>query len=303
MRIRLKRGKQKELINLAKQNLTWQELSRKLNLSEGYLRNELRKEERLLSKDKYNLLCNILKINFDRYILAKLDENWGQSKGGTKSTKNTKKIHIPKKDENLSEIIGIILGDGHVSEFKRGKKIRCYSIRIAGNSEVDKDYIINYIPSLFKKVFDEKGSLHFSKKAKVGYFTIYGKNYIDLMKKLGIKSGNKKKNNQGIPKWINENKKYLSKCIRGLIDTDGSVHYISKTNLNLRISYTSHIPNLLKDAREGLIKLKFSPSKIINNRQFYLSKQKEINRYLKEIGFGNSKNLNRLNLFKKRMPL
>ena len=303
MRIRLKKGKQKELINLLKETRSWRELSKKLSISEGYLRNELRNEERILSEKLYKKMCKISQKNFDLFITDKLDDNWGRSKGGFKSHKKTKKIIIPKKDDNLAEIIGIILGDGHVSEFKKGKKIRCYMIRIAGNAETDKDYLTNYIPKLFEEVFNEKGSLHFSKKSKAGYFTIYGKNYIKFIKSMGIGVGNKKKNNQGIPKWIKNNKRYLSKCLKGLIDTDGSIHYISKNNLNLRINYTSYIPQLLKDVREGLIKIGFTPSKIICEKQIFLSKKKEINKYVSEIEFGNQKNLNRFKLLgKKKLP-
>ncbi|MAG78879.1 hypothetical protein CMI40_00705 [Candidatus Pacearchaeota archaeon] len=303
MRIKLKKGKQKALINLAKINFTWKELSKRLNISEGYLRNELRNEERTLDNDKYKIICQINNVNFDKYIINQFEDNWGRSKGGIKSSKNIKIITIPKKDEKLAEVIGIILGDGHVSEFKIGKRIRCYMIRVAGNSETDKDYLTRYIPFIFYDIFNEKGSLHFSKTSKVGYFTIYGKKFVDYIKSIGIKSGNKKRNNQGIPLWIKNNKKYISKCIKGLIDTDGSIHYISKNNKNIRISYTSYIPQLLNDVRKGLINLGFNPSKIITEKQIFLSSKKDIEKYIGEIGFGNSKNLNRFNILKKRMPL
>ena len=52
MRLKFKEGKQKELILLAKGGMTWFNLSKMLGVSEGYLRNELRKEERLLSDKK-----------------------------------------------------------------------------------------------------------------------------------------------------------------------------------------------------------------------------------------------------------
>ena len=43
-------------------------------------------------------------------------KNGGQVKGGKLSTGTTKKIIIPKKDEKLAELIGIILGDGNIQQ-------------------------------------------------------------------------------------------------------------------------------------------------------------------------------------------
>ncbi len=303
MRIRLKEGKQKEILTLAKGKGAWKELSKKLDVSEGYLKNDVRIGYRLLSEESYDKICKILGKNFDDFIVEKLSENWGRAKGGTFAKKRTKEIKKPKKDENLAEVIGIILGDGHVSEFIRGKKIRNYFIKIAGNADTDLDYIQNYIPSLFEKVFSEKGKVFISKKRYVGYFTLYGKNYVSFMKSVGINSGNKKVNNQGIPDWIKTNRKLLKRCLRGLIDTDGSVHTISRKNLNIRIDYTSYIPQLINDVRNSFIMLGFSPSKVINERHFFLSKQDEIKKYVKEIGFANQKNLNRLKNFQKNAPV
>lgn len=303
MRIRLKKGKQREIINSLKKDFTWKELSKKFNLSQDYIRNELRNEKVTLSQEFYNILCNELQNNFDEFIIEKLDDNWGRSKGGINSPKNTKLIEEPRDTEELAELMGIILGDGHVEELKKSKKIRCYSIIIAGNANKDMEYLSEFIPSLFKKVFNEGGTLHILKNTGEGYFKIYGKNLVDFIKRKGISPGNKKRNNQGIPPWIKENEQYLRRCIRGLIDTDGSVHYISKKNLSPRIDYTSHIPNLLEDVRNGLVQLGFNPSKIIKNRHFFLSSRADINRYTREIGFSNQKNLNRLILIRNKMPL
>ena len=45
---------------------------------------------------------------------------------------NTKQISIPKKDEKLAEFIGMVLGDGNLNAYKKGKKVRTYMVRIAG---------------------------------------------------------------------------------------------------------------------------------------------------------------------------
>ena len=303
MKVRLKEGKQKELILLAKEDLSWKKLSQKLKVNEGYLFRDLKYEKRLLSDELYENLCKLAKVNFDDYILEKLGDNWGKIKGGLKSTSNAKKFLQPEISKDLSEIFGIILGDGHLSEIKNGSKIRVYCIRISGNYKTDKEYMFNYVPNLFKKVFNKTGSILKTKDNNGCYFTIYGKKIVEFMKINGFKPGNKIKNKQRMPNWIKEDRSFLKYCIRGLIDTDGSIHLISKNNKNLRIDFTSYIPELLEDVRSGLIKLGFNPSKIISNKHIFLSRKEEIEKYVKEVGFGNSKNLNRYYCFKTSAPV
>src|SRR5690606_1397673 len=68
MRIKLKEGKQKELISLAKNNLTWKELGKKTGLSPLYLANELFNEKRLLDEKVYEILCTLAKKDYTSEI-------------------------------------------------------------------------------------------------------------------------------------------------------------------------------------------------------------------------------------------
>jgi hypothetical protein len=299
MRIVLKKGKQKKLIEFAKRDFAWKELGEKLGICSGYLRNELRHEKRYLSRNIYDKLCKLANVNLDEFIIKRLRDNWGRVKGGNSSLGNTKNFKEPLESEKLAELFGVIIGDGHVNKLEIGKKIRCYSIVIAGDSRNDKDYMSNYLPSLFFKLFGERGSLAYSSDKNVMYTKVFGKRIIEFIENKGILSGNKKNNMQSIPKWIMRNDKYLRACLRGLIDTDGCIYYISKKNRNLRISFTSYIPKLLNDVRESFIKLGFHPSKIIVNKNICLSRKEEIKKFLNEIGFSNDKHLKRLqNLIK-----
>ena len=81
-RIRLKKGKQKELIEKAKNKnkLTWQELSDFLNFSELYVCNELRHETRLLGAEAFEKLCKLVDKDYTVFIKDILDSNWGQIK-------------------------------------------------------------------------------------------------------------------------------------------------------------------------------------------------------------------------------
>lgn len=302
MRIKLKEGKQKELIESVKKNYSWKELSKHLGLSQDYLRLHILKEKVLLSEENYNKLCQLSKENFGNFVMERLEDNWGQLKGAQTSSRNTKEFIEPEESLELAEIFGLILGDGNVNVFKKGRA-RCYILRIAGDNRDDKDYLSNYVSDLFLRVFKEKGRIMESEKFHGIYLSVYGKSLIEFLNKKGLPDGNKKENNQGIPKWIKANKEYLKACIRGLIDTDGSVHYISKNNKNLRISFTSYIPKLLQETRNAFIDLGFSPSKIISEKQIFLSSKSNISKYAKDVGFSNAKHLKRVEQLTKHMPL
>lgn len=136
------------------------------------------------------------------------------------------------------------------------------------------------------------------KKQNAIYVEAHSRNLIEFLEYKGFKPGNKIKNNLTIPNWIWENNLYLKSCLRGLIDTDGSIFRMSKKDPNLiRISFVNHNATLLNDVRKAFLKLGFHPSKLINRRQFYISRQEEIKKYLKEIGFSNNKHLNRVKGF------
>jgi hypothetical protein len=297
VRIRLKRGKQQELIKKAKTSFTWKQLANKINTGYQYLAHELNNERRLVSEEVYKKLCAITKENFDGHILEKLEDNWGKSKGGKNSPGNTKTFLEPRESKELAELFGIILGDGHLEMPGKNNKNRSYAVKIAGHLEEDKNYLSNYVSNIIQKLFREKPSIKKAEKYNTLFLVIHGKKLIEFLNEKGLHSGNKKHNNQGIPDWIKRNKEYVASCIRGLVDTDGSIHQISKKNKNLRISYTSYIPNLLKDTRESFIRIGYNPSKIIVNKQIFLSKKEEIAKYAKEIKFMNEKHLKRLENF------
>jgi|SRR3989339_1087621 len=303
MRIVLKKGKQRELILLAKANKTWANLSQIIKINEHYLNHELVQERRSISYKDYETFSSLACVNFDSYIKNKLNDNWGRSKGGLNSTGNTKVLSAPKESAELAELFGIILGDGHVEITKIKEKPISYSIRIAGHIKEDYDYLVSYTSNLIRKLFNERSKIKLAPRYNGVYLVVYGKNIVSFIESKGIKSGNKKKNNQGIPSWIKRKGDYLKCCIRGLMDTDGSIHRISKSNKNLRISFTSHIPILIQEVRDSLIKLHFSPSKIVCGNKIFLSRKDEVDKYLKWVQFRNQKHLKRIERLNVRAPV
>jgi hypothetical protein len=302
MRIVLKKGFQKKLIELSKENKTWKCLGLKLKINPHYLSNELRLEKRHLSEEIYKKLCEQTHTNFDKFIIEKRKDNWGQLLGSRNSPGSTIKIEIPKKEENLAEIVGAILGDGHIMFNKKGKKIGVYQINITGHKELDKDYHLNYLKEKFEKLFKVNPKEVLVPKKLGRHLVIYSRELVKFFVKMGLAPGSKLKNQTTIPLWIFEKEAYLKACLRGLIDTDGCVHKMSQRDSNLvRINFTNHNRTLLRDTHKGFVILGYHPSKIIRNRVFYISQQKEIAKYLKEIGFSNKKHKDRIKQFKKAL--
>ena len=298
MRIILDKGRQRELIEKAKQGFTWGDLAKKLNLNQNYLMTELRNERRTLSEKNYKTLCSLAKTNFDKYISEKLKDNWGKSKGGINSPGSLKKIPKIKLDEKLAEFLGAVLGDGNICFYQRGNSVGVYGIKIAGDFIKDKDYHLNYLKRLSKNIFNLEAKEVIPKDKHERFLSLNSRALVEFFNSMGLRAGDKIKNQSTIPSWIFNEHSYIRACLRGLIDTDGSVFRMSKRDFNLiRINFCNHNITLLKDTREAFIKLGFHPSKIINNRQFYLSRQSEVGRYLKEIGFSNKKHLDRIKLF------
>jgi len=289
-RIKLRKGKQRELIDRAKNKnkLTWKELAKTLGISSNYLRNELYKEKHTLSQPIYEKLCKMANVNFNPFIEKILDFNWGQKRGAENSPVTKKRVIIPKlkPSTQVAEIIGTILGDGSLSE-KNG----AYVVSICGHSKDDKEYLLNFVKKLFEKVFniELKHRYHRSRNEIILY--VYNKRVVEELKNLGLPCGNKKKNNVEIPKWVFKNSSFLKACIRGLIDTDGSV-FPKTTNAHLpQIEFSSKIPKLRNSFIKGLKKLGFNPSRphSKDNRNVGLYSRRDVYKYIKEIGFNNLK--------------
>lgn len=297
VRIKLKEGKQRQLIYSIKiqKEYTWQKFAEYLNVSfpalkEWYLENCLLPLEifEILNKQK----------NYDNFITEIKEEHWGQALGGKISKGSIMSIYYPPKSVELSELVGIILGDGNINVYTKGKKIATYSLRICGHIDKEQDYLINFVSPLIEKLFGIKSTFYISNHSRAFYLIANSRKLAEFLYALGLKDGNKIKNKVEIPKWVKENLEFSKSCIRGLIDTDGNIHRMSKKDPQLlRISFKSHNIKMLTDVREMYLTLGLHPSKVINEKSIYISRKKDVEKYINEIGFHNLKHKKRLEMF------
>jgi len=126
----------------------------------------------------------------------------------------SKSIKRPRFSQDLAEFVGIMLGDGGISK---------YQLNITLHRFDDEEYS-RFIVALIKKLFDVPVGAYYRKKDLSVSFII---SRIELIRfcvdKLGLKQGNKIKQQIDIPDWVKHDKLYSIACVRGLIDTDGSV--------------------------------------------------------------------------------
>lgn len=146
-----------------------------------------------------------------------------------------------------SYVIGLAIGDGNLSN-PNGRATR---LRIT----CDKKY-----PLLIKKISDSLKLLLPQNKVGIvdydeGYLNVSV--YSNLLEKIiPWKSGKGSKFIQkvSVPEWIKENREYKINCLRGLIETDGSIY--SDRGYKMMI-FTTIIPKLAYEFQEMITSLGF----------------------------------------------
>jgi intein/homing endonuclease len=291
MRIRMKKGKQRKMLakEKSKLDLTWKQFADNLDIKFSKLKS-FYYEESLIDSDTLDKVY--FKDYYKKFILERLEDNWGRKKGGKNSSGNLKEINIPDFSFELAELWGILLGDGHIERTK-GYKLGVYHVQVSGHSIDDKTYLLNYVKPLMEKLFNIKVRSYFSKFNKGLYLFADSRKMVDFFEENGFKAGNKIINQVTIPNWIKNNKKILAACLRGLFDTDGSFYKLTNQN-SYQINFKNHNFKLLKDVRGSLLNLGIGVSNIMKNNSIVITKKSEIAKFYKLIGFSNLKHLNKI---------
>lgn len=148
-----------------------------------------------------------------------------------------KEIKIPDIDTRLAEFIGVHIGDGTLTP---------NLLRISGNKLYDYHYFL-YLQRLVLDLFGLKASILFDRRRfnqrNTILLSIPSKKLAEFMHDvLGMPYGDKIRGKCRIPKEILRDDELTFACLRGLVDTDGS---ISRRDNYMCLSFDSHNPILL----------------------------------------------------------
>jgi hypothetical protein len=278
-----------------------------------------RKGKLLLPEEKFSKLLNLLeeeKKEHFRSLSKEKEENWGQIIGGIKAYKINKsafdkgrkkagksRLNIVKYDfdvnmpltEELCEFLGVIIGDGCTNKY--GK---LYQTQIAGDKRLDKGYYTNNLSIICKNVFGITPRIVIRPKGI--YMNLYSKRLFQLLTKRfkipkGIKCYTVKIPNE----IINASEKMLYSTVRGMFNTDGGIGIDKRKTYKkpyIRINYTSVSSVLILQLREILNKIEIPHSihtqKNRKTQQIQINGEKNVKKFIKNIGFSNSRHLSKL---------
>jgi len=207
-----------------------------------------------------------------------------------------KKIRYTRRSVYLAEFIGIMLGDGGVSND--------YQISISFNPKQDLKYAY-YLQRLIAKLFLVSSTVRIREKYGTGDIIVTGRNLVEFLNRQGIKKGNKVVGKIDIPRWIWSSERFKIACLRGLVDTDGCFYrhkYIvnGKRYTYLKMCLTSYSPPLFKSATVILKDLGLQPKNTAKNR-VYIYSLSNLHKYFKIAGTNNPRYFHTYNNFCKQL--
>lgn len=226
----------------------------------------------------------------------------------------SKKIKLPNEiNPELAEVLGVILGDGHLECNRKYKSNTVYLLNISGSYSEDFDYYNVYFRKILFDLFNINFKIYLRRNDEL-VINIYSKVIANFFKSLGVHPGNKTNFNE-IPLIISNSDNEIKRAfIKGVFDTDGSITFKKDYHGNHSspvISIAMKSQKFIEQLRDFMKELGFT---------FYLCKEeyfdkrfnktsvrykldfagrKNLERYLKLINFSNPRHLTKISIFNK----
>lgn len=225
----------------------------------------------------------------------------GRRKGGSRALAilrergvipQVREYEFPKEySVELAEFVGILLGDGGITVGQ---------VAITLNSEADREYL-SFVINLVKRLFNFEASFYKRKDCRANVIYCNRVKFAGYLVQLGLKIGNKVKQQVGIPGWIHTKEEYKIACLRGLMDTDGGIfihryHVHGKEYRYLKACFTNRSMPILMFVRNVLSEFGMTPKVVLNteSEKIWLYNQDEVYKYLNVVGTHNPRLLNNI---------
>lgn len=308
-RVKLKSESQQKLFRLVKERFSLVELSRKFNISYSTMK-KYSQTDLLLPESLFRRLLDINELSTQDFQFTYLEAHWGRREGGKRriallkrnspetlvrwrknanrksALSNTIAISIPQLDEKLAEFIGIYLGDGTLTP---------YFLKITGDYRYDLPYFA-HIQELVKILFGISPKVYKDRNSNACNLVIFSKQLCSFLNTAyNLRYGDKLRNNTIIPDSVMQSPPYSLACLRGLVDTDGSVSRRGRNGSQFTICLTSHNPNLIEQVKSISDNHKLFTFISKNKDQIGTNNESQILRYFKLVGSSNLRHIVRFN--------
>lgn len=168
-----------------------------------------------------------------------------------------------KKDGDLAELIGVILGDGHIHAHDR-----CDSLRIVGDR--GKMGFVNRAAHLVYMVFEKHPKIARRKESNGVNVTLYEKN---IAQRLNIPAGSRARYEFLLPGWIERSRRYKIRFLRGLYEAEGSISHHPATYTH-KFIFSNANPHLLELVARLVRELGFTVS--VSAKKTQVSRKDEV---------------------------
>ncbi len=196
-------------------------------------------------------------------------------------------FHEPDLSVLLAEFIGIMMGDG-------GMTARQFTISL---HHIDDLAYSKFVTALIEQLFHIAPSIRHIPKNSVNIIVVSRTKLMHYLHGLGLPLGNKVKQNFTIPQWIQENEEFMAGCVRGLVDTDGSIFNHEYASNGKQYSYkklsfsSASLP--LREVVQLFLENHGFHARFTRGIEIRLESKKDMEHYMKFIGSHNPKHLNR----------
>lgn len=262
----LPKGEQRKFLRSTKTSLdvTWQDLAKSLNVSRSMVYFYANKHSRI-PFDKYKLLCELRGVSLPIIPTVVV-------------CNSLKPINTPPLCPELAEFLGIVSGDGHVNGLT-------YEVSIALDKIKDREYA-KHVADMFERLFFITPS--WIETSNLIRIKVYSKHLAYFLSSCGMPF-NRKMNRLRLPESVKKEHTLLISYLRGLFDTDGSIH--KHHNSNAAVEFISRDMQFLEDILQALDSLKFRTSH--HGKNIFIYPSQDIHRFFQEIKPANPKHLRR----------
>jgi intein/homing endonuclease len=177
-----------------------------------------------------------------------------------------------RRNGDLAELIGVVLGDGHIEAFPRTE-----CLYILSNSN-NKGFVRRY-SEIVHRIFGKMPTSSKLSSLQCIRIRIYQKN---ISKRLGIPIGVRKDVITKIPTWILRNKSFMIRYLRGLYEAEGSVGVHVPTG-TYKLFFTNSNASLRLIVVFLLERFGFHPH--VSGKNVQLSRKTEVERCIALIQF------------------